>query len=83
MLQANYCTGLKPLTVMMYMNIVVKKHEMDLSSLTLLVATEDKKSTAKEITKTREDLYLDGRLGLTLTEQVKIYQSIATKIPTK
>ena len=59
-------TGLKPLNSDDVYEYLAKKHEMDLSSPDVVGSDrgQEIRDRAKEITKTREDLYLDGRLGL-------------------
>lgn len=59
-------TGLKPLNSDDVYEYLAKKHEIDLSEPDVVGSNrgQEIRDRAKEITKTREDLYIDGRLGL-------------------
>jgi cytidylate kinase len=59
-------TGLKPLNSDHAYEYLAKKHDVDLSDPVNVISRtgQEIRGRAKEITKTQEDLYLDGRLGL-------------------
>ena len=57
-------TGLKPLNSDDVYEYLAKKHEMDLSSPDVVGSDRGQERPQKKLQK-REDLYLDGRLGLT------------------
>jgi len=58
--------GLRPLNSDDVYEYLAKKHNMDLGDPDVVGSDKGQeiRNRAKEITKTREDLYLDGRLGL-------------------
>jgi cytidylate kinase len=60
--------GLKPLNSDDVYEYLAKKHNIDLSDPEVVGSNKGQeiRNRAKEITKTREDLYLDGRLGLVI-----------------
>ena len=61
-------TGLKPLNSDDVYEYLARKNKMDLSDPEVVGSPQGQeiRDRAKEITKTREDLYLDGRLGLVI-----------------
>lgn len=61
-------TGLKPLNSDDVYEYLARKNNMDLSDPEVVGSPQGQeiRDRAKEITKTREDLYLDGRLGLVI-----------------
>ena len=60
--------GLKPLNSDDVYEYLARKHNIDLSDPEVVGSSKGQeiRNRAKEITKTREDLYLDGRLGLVI-----------------
>ena len=60
--------GLRPLNSDDVYEYLAKKHNIDLSDPEVVGSNKGQeiRNRAKEITKTREDLYLDGRLGLVI-----------------
>ena len=60
--------GLKPLNSDDVYEYLAKKHNIDLNNPDVVGSNkgQELRQRAKEITKTREDLYIDGRLGLVI-----------------